>query len=129
MLYRPAFDATYEKFWKCRADPEKVVDLRGLALIFIVLSFGVLLDYDPSSLQSGRDYVRYLDEQGHDIQPIRGLIDELELKTDTLGEREVKSRNWEWAASYAMSQRGRHQLESVDLVRANLLVSHSLSRS
>ena len=84
ILYQPDSDRGYGAFWNDNIHVTKIpqVDLRQLALVLIVIAFGVLLDYDPTSAKERRGYINRLGLDEQEKNKMKAMI--IELEADSL---------------------------------------------
>ncbi|ORY35424.1 fungal-specific transcription factor domain-domain-containing protein [Naematelia encephala] len=125
LLYRPDYDLAYNKLWTPEGTlkPMGEVDPRQLGLVFIVLAFGVLLEYDPQIISQRREFVTSLPVADGAKAELHEMVDELETKGESLAGREERSKIWEWAAQRALNEPSKFFGESVDTVRAWALIA------
>ena len=104
-MFEPEFARKYEAFWSTsfQHDALSKIDMRWLALFFIVIAFGTLLS-------SASDVDRLEREESVGCNP--------NLETDE------QSWKWYWASRKCILLAPSYSGASMDLVRAGLLVSH-----
>lgn len=100
ILYKPDFTSKYSRFWDRSFELEamKSIDLRWMSLLLIVMAFAILLD--------------------RDVQPDT---------QESLQDREEMSLSYFWGARRALVEASSFYGESLDTVRASLLVYLSSS--
>jgi len=125
ILYEPDFVTSYDAFWRDNADVSKLsrVDLRHLALVLIVISFGVLLEFDPKATEERRKILEDLRLAGHDERKVHAMLRDLEANSLGLQDREELSLKWSCGARKALSEASSFYGESIDTVRAGAMVS------
>ncbi|KAL7412058.1 fungal-specific transcription factor domain-containing protein [Mrakia frigida] len=98
LVYRDEFQTKYDAFWNRSFDVEDIsgIDMRWLALLFIVLAYGCLLGWTE-------------DEGAEGIR-----------------DRDEGAKTWYWAARRAIMSSPTFHGESLDIVRATILVTFYL---
>ncbi|WWD18968.1 hypothetical protein CI109_103425 [Kwoniella shandongensis] len=124
IVYEPDFQASYDKFWRA-CNSHDTIDLRHLALLLIILAFGVLLDHDSSEEQRRIDQ---LGTMGLTSKEKHAVSDQLRTsQTSRLKFREEESSKWSWAARTALNECTSFFGESIETVRAGVLMAHYLN--
>ncbi|WVW85748.1 hypothetical protein I302_107786 [Kwoniella bestiolae CBS 10118] len=124
ILYQPDFMVAYHRFWNdYNIKQSSQVDLRYLGLLLIVLALGVLLDHDPSEKVKRQTQLGDLKLSEEQKVIIEGMMGQLERQTMSLKDREEKSSKWSWAAKRALLESSSFFGESMDTVRAGLLIA------
>ncbi|OCF57395.1 hypothetical protein L486_04853 [Kwoniella mangroviensis CBS 10435] len=124
ILYQPDFMVAYHRFWNdYNTKQSSQVDLRYLGLLLIVLALGVLLDHDPSEKVNRQNQLLNLRLNEEQKTIVEGMMNHLENQTMSLKDREEKSSKWSWAAKRALLESSSFFGESMDTVRAGLLIA------
>ncbi|WVQ99897.1 hypothetical protein IAU59_007040 [Kwoniella sp. CBS 9459] len=128
IIYQPDFLVAYHTFWNdYNTKQTSEVDLRHLSLLLIMLAFGVLLDHDPAEQGQRVDLIRSMGLSDHHFNTIGAMFQHLEGQTMSLKDREEKSSRWSWAAKRALMESSSFFGESMDTVRAGLLIALHLN--
>ncbi|OCF37822.1 hypothetical protein I316_00046 [Kwoniella heveanensis BCC8398] len=124
----PDFLVAYHTFWNdYNTKQTSEVDLRHLSLLLIMLAFGVLLDHDPAEKGQRVDMIRSMGLSDDQVHTIGAMFNHLEGQTMSLKDREEKSSRWSWAAKRALMESSSFFGESIDSVRAGLLIASHLN--
>ncbi|KAK8854883.1 hypothetical protein IAR55_003622 [Kwoniella newhampshirensis] len=128
IVYEPDFNSSYDKLWQLiNGQTRYDLDLRQLALLLIILAFGVLLDHDPSDEQRRGDKLKTIGLTELQVTAVSGMMHDLENQSLSLKDREEKSTKWSWAARRALSESASFFGESIDTIRAGILMAHYLN--
>ncbi|WVF72684.1 hypothetical protein IAT40_007502 [Kwoniella sp. CBS 6097] len=92
-----------------------------------MLAFGVLLDHDPAEKGQRVDMIRSMGLSDNQVNAIGAMFHQLEGQTMSLKDREEKSTRWSWAAKRALMESSSFFGESIDTVRAGLLIALHLN--
>ena len=124
VLHEPDFMAAYNRFWASAADLRHMssIDLRVLALILIVLAFGVLLEHNFTRKYEGLRALGELRLTVPERLRLEEVLQEFEQRSLTIAEREEMSLTLSWGARKALSEASSFYGESVDTVSAGALV-------
>jgi hypothetical protein len=114
----------YRSFWNQMTNltSRPKIDLRELSLIFIVLSFGVLLNYQPFQYQETLSTISQFAMQASEKDQISQVLRSVQGRGLGLRDREEASLTWSWAARRALSESSRFYGESLDTVRTGVMV-------
>ncbi|ORX38629.1 fungal-specific transcription factor domain-domain-containing protein [Kockovaella imperatae] len=121
IIYEPDFRAKYEAFWTVvvQPNPRPNVELRFLALLLIVLAFGVLLDYNQdTSLLDGLGV--YNDDVRRNFER---MLNESRDESFGLADREELSHVLSRAANRALAEASTFHEPSLDSVTAKIMLS------
>lgn len=119
IIYEPDFMRKYNTFWRSSTDLTRMaqLDLREIALLFIIIAFGILLEQVATSRPTGISPSNT--SSSRDMRPASAISD-LDF---TQMEREELSLTWSWATKRAISEASRFYGPSLDIVRAGTMVS------
>jgi hypothetical protein len=125
-LHQPDFEKIYESFWRVNSQHSCIddFDLRYMALILVVLAFGVLLDHPtPASTVSTAALRRVAANDPRARQELEQLLSASRALGGTLGDRIELSLKWSWAAKRALVEASGFYGDSMETVGALGLVS------
>lgn len=125
IIYQPDFMIKYDRFWTNVKDVRKLshIDLRQLALLFVILAFGILLEHEPAKTERRLSLIETGEMSGEMRELVRGFMSKVEKTGLSLQERQSLSLTWSWAAKRALSEASGFYGESLDTVQAGALVS------
>lgn len=125
-LHQPDFEKIYESFWRVNSQQSCIddFDLRYMALILVVLAFGVLLDHpSPASTVPTSALRRVAANDPRARQELEQLLSASRALGGTLGDRIELSLKWSWAAKRALVEASGFYGDSMETVGALGLVS------